>query len=123
MRPLKVLLVDDNAAFLKGARDLIAALPQVASVACARSGSEALARVGESRPDLVLTDLMMPGMSGFELIRALRALPASPRLLAVTLLEDNEFRRAVRRSGSEDLVAKRDFAALIPGLIASAAGA
>ena len=122
MRSLKVLLVDDNAAFLRGARELVAALPQVASAACAASGAEALARVRESPPDLVLTDLMMPEMSGFELIHLLHALPASPRLVAVSLHETAEFRCAARRSGAEDLIAKREFQALIPGLIASAAG-
>ena len=122
MRKLNVLLVDDNPQFLKAARDLVAALPGVAYTACASSGTEALARAGQSRPDLVLTDIVMPGMSGFEVIRKLRASDAPPRLVAVTLHESAEYRAAAQRSGADGLVPKREFGALVPQLIASLAG-
>jgi len=122
MRKLNVLLIDDNPQFLKAARDLVAALPGVAYTACASSGTEALARAGQSRPDLVLTDIVMPGMSGFEVIRKLRASDAPPRLVAVTLHESAEYRAAAQRSGADGLVPKREFGALVPQLIASLAG-
>jgi len=122
MRKLNVLLVDDNPQFLKAARNLVAALPGVAYTACASSGTEALARAGQSRPDLVLTDIVMPGMSGFEVIRKLRASDAPPRLVAVTLHESAEYRAAAQRSGADGLVPKREFGALVPQLIASLAG-
>ena len=122
MRKLNVLLVDDNPQFLKAARNLVAALPGVAYTACASSGTEALARAGQSRPDLVLTDIVMPGMSGFEVIRKLRASDTPPRLVAVTLHESAEYRAAAQRSGADGLVPKREFGALVPQLIASLAG-
>lgn len=121
MRKLSVLLVDDNPQFLKAARDLVAALPGVAGIECANSGAAALAQAGQSRPDLVLTDIFMPGMSGFEVIRTLRARGAPLRIVALTLHESTEYRAAVKRSGADDLVSKREFGALIPGLIASMA--
>ena len=122
MRKLNVLLIDDNPQFLKAARDLVAALPGVAYTACASSGAEALARAGQSRPDLVLTDIVMPGMSGFEVIRTLRACGTPPRIVALTLHASSEYRAAVKRSGADDLVSKGEFGALIPQLIASLAG-
>lgn len=122
MRKLSVLLVDDNPVFQKAARDVIAALPGVASIECADSGAEALARLGEINPDLVLTDIMMPGMSGFELIRRLRAGDTPPRIVAVTLHESTEYRAAARRSGAECLVSKREFGMLAPGLFADLIG-
>lgn len=122
MGKLSVLLVDDNPQFLKAARDLVAGLPCVASVECANSGAEALAQAGQSRPDLVLTDIFMPGMSGFEVIRTLHARGAPPRIVALTLHESTEYRAAVRRSGADALMPKREFAALLPQLIASLAG-
>ena len=123
MCKLNVLLVDDNPQFLKAARDMIAALPCVTAVECANSGAAALAQLGEFDPDLVLTDIVMPEMSGFDLIRKLRARNAPPRIMAVTLHAGAEFRAAAIRSGAEDLVSKREFGALAPNLIASMAGA
>lgn len=122
MRKLSVLLVDDNPQFLKAARDLVAGLPCVAGVECASSGAEALARAGQSRPDLVLTDIVMPGMSGFEVIRTLRACGTPPRIVALTLHASPEYRAAVKRSGADDLVSKGEFVALIPQQIASLSG-
>jgi len=122
MGKLSVLLVDDNPQFLKAARDLVGALPGVAAIACAKSGAEALARARESRPDLVLTDIVMPDMSGFGLIRALRAGENPPRIVAVTLHEGAEYRAAAQRNGADALVSKREFGALIPELISSLAG-
>ena len=121
MRKLNVLIVDDNRAFLKAARELIAELPCVAGVECASSGAEALIRLGRLAPDLVMTDLVMPQMSGFELIRRLRALATPPRVVAVSLHDGAEYRAAVLRSGAEALVSKREFAAMAPDLIASIA--
>ena len=123
MRKLNVMLVDDNPQFLKAARATIAALPCVAGVECANSGAEALTKIGEINPDLVLTDIMMPGMSGFELIRRLRAGATPPRIIAVTLHEGAEYRAAVRRSGAECLISKHEFGIMIPGLIFSLSGA
>ena len=122
MRKLNILLVDDNPQFLKAARNLIDAMPCVAGIECANSGVEALAQIGQLNPDLVLTDVMMPEMSGFELIRKLRARSAPPRVVAVTLHDSAEYRAAVLRSGAEGLVSKREFVTLVPQLIASLSG-
>ena len=109
MHNLKVLLVDDNPVFMESAHAVLASMPSVASVDCASSGAEALARLGHLKPDLVLTDIMMPEMSGFELIRSLRARDAPPRIVAVTLHDGAEFRTAARRSGADGFISKREF--------------
>lgn len=63
-----------------------------ASLRVAENGYEGLMRIGEQRPDLLITDLMMPGMDGFELLRTLREMPdlASMRIIVVTSLDDDE---------------------------------
>lgn len=122
MSKLRLLLVDDNPHFLKAASEVLAVLPCVAGIECADSGEEALERASRSRPDLVLTDLVMPGMSGFEVIRSLRAREFPPRVVALTLHEGAEYRAAVMRSGACGFVSKREFGAFIPALIASLAG-
>ena len=123
MPKLNVLMVDDNPQFLKAARDTVAALACVASVACASSAAEALTQVADFKPDLVLTDIMMPDMSGFMLMRKLREGDAPLRVIAVTLHEGPEYRAAVRRSGGEGMICKREFNKTAPGLIAAMAGA
>lgn len=121
MSRLSVLLVDDNLQFLKAARQLIAALPGVDRVDCANSAADALVRVGKSSPDLVLTDLSMPHMNGFELIRTLRAAPAAPRVVMMTLHDTPQHRAAALRMGAEDCVAKHELGVVLPELIASLA--
>ena len=118
---INVLLVDDSLSFVKAARELVAALPCVGSVACANSGAEALALLGQTHFDLVLTDIAMPDMSGFGMIRALRDLDHPPRVVAVTLHEAPEYRAAVLRNGAEALITKRRFADVAPGVIAAIA--
>ena len=118
-RLMNVLLVDDSPSFLKVARELIAALPCVGGVACAGSGAQALDIVRGARFDLVLTDIAMPDMSGFAMIRHLRALDDPPQVVAVTLHEGAEYRAAVLRSGAEAMISKRLFARKAPAVIAA----
>lgn len=70
-RPLSVLLVDDSA----DDRDLMSALVEAAipgaSIGHAENGFEALVAIGHSAPDVVITDIMMPNMNGFEMLRHL----------------------------------------------------
>jgi signal transduction histidine kinase/DNA-binding response OmpR family regulator len=71
----RVLVVDDDA----DARTMLSKIlkEERAEVVSAASGNEAMAMIAQSPPDLVLLDLMMPGMSGFEMVARLRAQPAA----------------------------------------------
>jgi DNA-binding NarL/FixJ family response regulator len=82
-RPVTVLAVDDQAIFLRAARELIAATPGFAQVGQAASGYEALELAAELRPDLVLIDVRMPGMDGIETAR--RLLASDPGVVVVLI--------------------------------------
>ncbi|HEX5762953.1 MAG TPA: response regulator transcription factor [Solirubrobacterales bacterium] len=69
---MSVLAVDDHPRFLDAARAVVEATPGFSWIGGVTSGEEALARVDRGQPDLVLVDVNMPGMDGFELARALR---------------------------------------------------
>jgi len=74
----------------------------------ASSGVEALAMAAELRPDLILLDVMMPGMDGFEVCRRLRADPdlAHIPIILVTALDDRPSRLQGINSGADDFVSK-----------------
>jgi len=77
--------VDDQAIFLRAVRRLLRAAPGFEQVGEARSGEEAIARVADLRPDLVLVDVRMPGMDGVETARRLLAGRTPPAVVLVSL--------------------------------------
>jgi DNA-binding NarL/FixJ family response regulator len=123
MRKLSLLLVDDNASFLQAARRLIAMLPSVGRIECASSATDALKQLEHYQPELVLTDIVMPDMSGFELIRRLCTRDTPPRVLALSLHEGAEYRAAAMRSGALELIPKHELAKRVPELFAAIASA
>jgi DNA-binding NarL/FixJ family response regulator len=101
-----VMVVDDQAAFRRAARVLIDATPGLEVVGDADSGAEALRLADELRPDLVLMDVYMPGMDGFETAR--RLTEAHPECVVVLVsIENTEgMDRAVASSGAAAIVRK-----------------
>lgn len=83
-----VLIVDDAPAVRDGLRRLVRGLPDVDSVSMASSGEEALARYSVERPDLVLLDVRMPGMSGLECARRLLHTDPGVRIVMLTANDD-----------------------------------
>ena len=101
-----VLIVDDEPV----GRDTLEALlfNQGYHLAFASDGVEALAKTAELTPDLILLDVMMPGMDGFEVCRRLRADPvlAEVPVILVTALDDSESRLRGIEAGADDFVTK-----------------
>jgi excisionase family DNA binding protein len=71
-RLFRVLLVDDDPKMIKLVSGAIQSWALPLTLDTAHNGFESLVRIGEQRPDLLISDLHMPGMDGFEMIRALR---------------------------------------------------
>ena len=81
--PSKILVVDDTPNNVKLLADLLTVKGY--SVSTATNGEDGLARVLSDKPDLVLLDVMMPGLSGYDVCRRIRANP-STALLPVVLV-------------------------------------
>lgn len=92
--PVTVLAVDDHPRFLEAAKAVVEATQGFAWAGGASSGEEALAVAAGGEPDLVLVDVNMPRMDGFELTRRLRA--SHPRTLValISAQHPDELRRA-----------------------------
>jgi len=120
-RPLpvarRIMLIDDSAFF----RDMLAPLIKAAGyqVTSIGSAAEALAAIrGGARFDVVVTDIEMPGMDGFELATALRNDPATAALpvIALSAMVSADAIERGRRVGFHDFVAKFDRAGLIAAI-------
>lgn len=113
---LKILLIDDNRTFIAAVRHFLDRLAGVTVVGQAHDGKAALAHVRDGMPDVVLLDIAMPGMNGLELARALRLHPAPPRIIFLSMHDNQEYRAAARELGA-GFVSKADFVnELIPTL-------
>ncbi len=71
MRMIRTILVDDEPLAIKGLRLRLAEYDDVEIVGECRNGREAIVRIKEEKPDLVLLDIQMPGLNGFAVIRSL----------------------------------------------------
>jgi CheY-like chemotaxis protein len=103
---MRVLLVEDSDSLRRlFARVLMARGYEVHEAA---DGLEALGCLHRFVPDLVLTDLMMPGLDGFELIRRVRTMPdlAEVPVVAMTAGASSEAEREARLGGASDYLAK-----------------
>ena len=83
---IKVLIVDDHALVRMGIRRLLEDLPDMDVVAEAESGEEALMLVKTHKPDVVLLDMKMPGIDGWEVTRRLKKSNPQIKVIAVTAM-------------------------------------
>ncbi len=104
--PAKILVVDDTPRNVKLVADLLSVKGY--DVATAASGREALASIDANLPDLVLLDVVMPEMSGYEVCAKIRENPASQMLpvIMVTALDPTEERVKGIEAGADDFLTK-----------------
>ncbi|HEX6136478.1 MAG TPA: response regulator [Casimicrobiaceae bacterium] len=104
--PARLLIVDDTPLNLKLLGDLLAAKGY--AVTTASNGEEALARLASEVPDLVLLDVMMPGLSGYDVCRRIRASEATALLpvVMVTSLDPQHERIHGIEAGADDFLSK-----------------
>ncbi len=103
---IRVLLVDDHSLVRQGVRVFLDALPDITVVGEAASGQEALQMVGELAPDVVLLDLVMPGMNGVEVTRQVKRLQPKTQIVVLTSYHDDDFIFPTLRAGALSYVLK-----------------
>jgi CheY-like chemotaxis protein len=105
-RAARILIVDDEADN-REVMDLVLAWEGFL-ISGAASGAEALAMVTAERPDLILLDVMMPLMSGYEVLTTIKADPATVDIpvMMVTALADSHTKTLALAAGAEDFLSK-----------------
>lgn len=89
-KTISVMIVEDQRDLRDGLQTLINFTPGFKSIGAFRSMEEAIARIKHEVPDIVLSDIGLPGMSGIEGIRAIKEMLPDLTILVLTVYDDNE---------------------------------
>ena len=103
---IRTLLVEDETLVRQGIRKLLELDPRIEIAAEAADGEEALRRIAEERPDVVLLDVRMPKLDGLGVLRALRASPGAPPCLVLTTFDDRALALEAIREGARGYLRK-----------------
>jgi DNA-binding NarL/FixJ family response regulator len=120
---IRVLLADDQALVRTGIRMIVDAQPDMRVVGEAGDGAEAIDRVRELTPDVVLLDVRMPRLDGLEALPRLTAGTEAPRVIVLTTFDLDEYVfEALERGASGFLLKGAPAEQLLAGIRAAAAG-
>jgi two-component system nitrate/nitrite response regulator NarL len=108
-RARTIAIADDSPTFVEAAADYVAELPGYAVAGTAHTTAEALALVRACAPDVLLLDLGAAPARGVELLRRVKALPAPPAVIAMTLFHSPGAAQAAVEAGAAGLVGKDAF--------------
>jgi len=103
---IRVLLVDDHELVRTGIRRILDSDSEIDIVGEATSGEEALEKIKELKPDLVLMDVNMPGIGGIEATRKTRRLYPDTRVIALTVHVDAPFPEQLHEAGASGYLTK-----------------
>lgn len=121
--PVNALVVDDHAVFAEALARALSADDQFASVTWAQTADEGLAAVRRDRPALVIVDLRMPGVTGVELVTALKGLDNPPLVLVLSVADDTRSILDVFEAGADGYLGKHEsFVAVIAAVRSVLAG-
>ncbi len=105
---MRILLVDDNEDFLKTLARFVATFPGVEISGKAASGEEAVKLCRSLNPDLVLMDIKMPGLNGFEAARIMKSLDNPPRILLLSFNDHPEYSLEAVSAGADGYLSKAE---------------
>jgi DNA-binding NarL/FixJ family response regulator len=104
--PTRVVVADDHALFRYGLKAMLANAEDFEVVGEAATGEEVVETVAQTRPDIVLMDIQMPGISGIEATRRVLERDPSIGVVVVTMFEDDDSVFAAMRAGARGYVLK-----------------
>jgi DNA-binding NarL/FixJ family response regulator len=107
--PIRVLLVDDSPHFIGAAARLFEGTPGFKLVGTSGSVGDALATIDDARPDVVVMDLVLHGLTGLDGARMIKKQSASTRVVITSLQDAPEYYISAKMAGAEGFFTKGDF--------------
>src|ERR1700724_2592881 len=106
MAKIRVFLTDDHTLFRQGIRTLISAEPDIEIAGESANAGEAVEQAVELRPDVLLLDISMPGMSSFQAIREIRKIRPETKVLLLTMYDDEDYLAEGMEAGANGYILK-----------------
>ena len=106
MAKIRILLTDDHTLFRQGIKTLLSNESDLEIVGEAANGAEAVEKISELRPDIVLMDIGMPGLSSFEATRQIKKVRPDTRILFLTMYDDEDYLVQCMEVGASGYVLK-----------------
>ena len=106
MSKIRVFLVDDHLILREGIRSLLGKVPDIEMVGEAGEGGEAVAKVEQLVPDVVLMDITMPGLNGLEATQQIKQKNSQVRILILTMHETDQYLSGMLQAGASGYVVK-----------------
>lgn len=119
---IRVVIADDHRILREGLKQLLQSAPDLTVVGEAGDGHEALARVRGTDFDVLLLDMSMPGKSGMELIRQVKAERPKLRVLVLSMHEEHQYAVRSIRAGASGYLTKESAALELVAAIRKVAG-
>lgn len=105
-KKIRIVLADDHAVLRAGLRALLNNQPDIEVVGEAGDGAAALQQIAEKAPELIVLDLMMPGIKGLDIIEQISTQHPATRVLVLTMHADMQYIRHVMKAGGSGYVLK-----------------
>jgi len=105
---MRILIVNNLPSFRQQVREIMQAIPWASIVAEAKNGLEAIELVKQHRPDVVLMDIVMPGMSGIEATRRIKEIAPQTKVIAITAYDNREFPKQSIEAGADLFIKKEE---------------
>ena len=106
MNAVRIAIVDDHPVFRHGLRALLASIPDMEVVAEADNGEQAVRIAASAKPDVILMDLHLPGISGVEASRRVAEEAPDIHVIVLTMFEDDNSLFAAMRAGAKGYLVK-----------------
>jgi DNA-binding NarL/FixJ family response regulator len=121
VKPARILIADDHKGFRKVVSDYLNCLPNVIVVGEASDGIEAIEKIRQLEPEIVLMDISMPGCNGLDATRIIKAQWPSIKVVIATMHDNPFYHTEARRARADGFILKSSLKASLEAIIGESA--